>query len=69
MNKLHKKMQQALNKKIKYTNINYPNNYPKVEPQRRCPDITKIKSELNFRNKVSLKDAIRRFYKWSSIYY
>tara|TARA_Y100001935_G_C17030134_1_gene372101 strand:- start:325 stop:603 length:279 start_codon:yes stop_codon:yes gene_type:complete len=69
MNKLHKTMQLALKKKIRSVNINYPNNYPKVEPQRRCPDISKIKSELNFKNKVSIQDAIRRFYKWSSTYY
>ena len=69
MNSLHKTMQDSLKRKIKFINVNYPNNYPKVEPQRRCPDISKIKTELNFKNKVSIKEAIKRFYRWSSTYY
>ena len=50
-------------------NINYPKNYPKVEPQRRCPDVSKLVKEFNYRNKISTKDAIRRFHYWTSKYY
>ena len=69
MKKLHQLMQKSLNKKIKSINIEYPNNYPQVEPQRRCPNITKLKKEFNFKNKVSIIESIKRFYHWSSKYY
>ena len=66
---MHEIMQIALKKKIKSTNISYPKNYPQVEPQRRCPDISKLLKEFNFRSKVNLKEAIVRFYYWTSKYY
>ena len=69
MNKLHEIMQIALKKKIKSTNISYPKNYPQIEPQRRCPDISKLLKEFNFRSKVNIKEAIVRFYYWTSKYY
>lgn len=69
MQRLHKIIEKSLNKKVSYKNINYPKNYPQVEPQRRCPDINKIKKELNFKNKVKLDQAIKRFYFWSNKYY
>jgi len=67
--KLYSIINQTIPKKIKSININYPKNYPQVEPLRRCPDISKIKKELNFKNKVTIVDAIKRFYRWSKIYY
>ena len=36
---------------------------------RRCPNISKIKNELGFKNKVSIDSSIKRFYNWSKIYY
>ena len=69
MSILHKNIEKSINKKVKSININYPKNYPQVEPQRRCPDITKIKKELNYKGRVSLFDSIKRFYFWSNKYY
>ena len=69
MNELHEIMQIALKKKIKSTNISYPKNYPQIEPQRRCPDISKLLKEFNFRSKVNIKEAIVRSYYWTSKYY
>ena len=69
MQKLHKVIEKSLFRKVKYKNINYPKNYPQVEPQRRCPDITKLKKELKFKNKVSLYESVKRFYNWSNKYY
>ena len=69
MNNLHKRMETSLKKKIKAINISYPNNYPQVEPQRRCPDIKKLISEFKYKNNVSINDAIVRFYRWTSRYY
>ncbi len=69
MNNLHKIMEISLKKKIKAINISYPKNYPQVEPQRRCPDIKKLINEFKYKNKVSINDAIVRFYRWTSRYY
>ena len=69
MSVLHKKIEKSIGKKVKSINVNYPKNYPQVEPQRRCPAITKIKRELNFKNRVTLIESIKRFYSWSSKYY
>ena len=69
MSVLHKNIERSIGKKVKSKNVNYPKNYPQVEPQRRCPDISKIKKELKFKNRVSLSESIKRFYYWSSKYY
>ena len=69
MKKLYKLIKKNVPKKVNSININYPKNYPQVEPQRRCPDISKIKTELGFKNRVSINDSIRRFYNWSKTYY
>tara|TARA_B100000963_G_scaffold238678_1_gene208740 strand:- start:2832 stop:3866 length:1035 start_codon:yes stop_codon:yes gene_type:complete len=69
MNKLHKIMEKSLKNKINAINISYPKNYPQVEPQRRCPDISKLTKEFNYKNKVSINDAIIRFHHWTSRYY
>ena len=63
MNKLHKIMQIALKKKIKSTNISYPKNYPQVEPQRRCPDISKARS-IGYDPDVALEDGLHRTLLW-----
>jgi UDP-glucuronate decarboxylase len=49
-----------------YTLIPYPEEYPSDEPQRRCPDINKIKAALGFEAKVELKDGLQRFFNWAS---
>ena len=69
MTKLHKHIEKSIKKKVVYKNISYPKNYPQIEPQRRCPNISKLKNELNFSGKVSLNDAISRFYLWTKKYY
>ena len=47
-----------------YQLIPYPANYPAGEPQRRCPDISKAKNELDFNPKVNLKEGLARFIEW-----
>ena len=69
MSKLYRSIQKCIPKKIKSINIDYPKNYPQVEPLRRCPDISKIKNEFGFKNKVTLEDSIKRFFNWSKKYY
>src|SRR3990172_5327735 len=38
----------------------YPSYYPAGEPQRRCPDLSKIKAELGYLPKVDLKTGMRK---------
>lgn len=45
--------------------IKYPDSYPDDEPNRRCPDINKAKSELNFSLNVDLNDGLERFFTWT----
>lgn len=44
--------------------ISYPDNYPQDEPRRRCPDLSKIRKELGYMQKVSLKDGLKRSFEW-----
>ena len=43
----------------------YPSSYPEDEPNRRCPDITKISQTLQYDPQVTLKDGLERFLTWS----
>ena len=52
-----------------YELIGYPSSYPEDEPNRRCPDINKMKSELSFNPKVSLDEGLARFISWSQANY
>lgn len=45
--------------------IPYPLNYPSLEPKRRCPDISKAKTELGYEPKISLEVGIEKFYNWA----
>jgi len=47
-----------------YEMIPYPEHYPAGEPQRRCPDLTKARTELDYTPKVHLEDGLRRFIEW-----
>ena len=62
---LHKLSEKILNKKIKKKQINYPKTYPADEPMRRCPSIKKAKLQLGYNPKITLKDGLKKFYKWT----
>lgn len=49
---------------VKPRRKSYPAHYPAGEPQRRCPDLTKIKKELNYEPKVDLKEGLKRSIEW-----
>lgn len=42
----------------------YPAHYPAGEPQRRCPDLTKIKKDLKYEPKVDLKEGLKKSIDW-----
>jgi UDP-glucuronate decarboxylase len=56
----------VLGRKIELTNQDYPESYPADEPNRRCPNITKAQSIINFQPKVSLNEGLSRFFDWTS---
>jgi UDP-glucuronate decarboxylase len=43
----------------------YPSSYPEDEPNRRCPDISKISKTLSYSPRVSLEEGLTRFLNWS----
>ena len=45
--------------------IKYPSTYPADEPNRRCPDISRISEKLGFHPKVSLDEGLARFFNWT----
>lgn len=55
---------EMLNNGVKPRKKNYPQNYPAGEPQRRCPDLSKIKLELNYEPKVDLKNGLKQTIQW-----
>jgi UDP-glucuronate decarboxylase len=58
-------LETVLGQKNKREIINHPACYPADEPNRRCPDITKARKELDYSPKVSLEDGLKRFYNWA----
>ncbi len=58
-----------LNNGVKPRRKKYPAAYPAGEPQRRCPDLTKIKTELGYTPKVSLTTGLKRTISWFKDYY
>ncbi|MDO8490189.1 MAG: NAD-dependent epimerase/dehydratase family protein [bacterium] len=44
--------------------IDYPDTYPAGEPQRRCPDLSKARSELGFIPSVDLQNGLKRTIEW-----
>lgn len=67
MNKLAKFVNNIFNHKLKIINVSYPKDYPQEEPQRRCPDITKIKKELHYNPKIDLEQGLIRTLEWCKI--
>ena len=48
---------------IKMIKSNDPN-YTKVNPQRRCPDLSLIKSSVNYTPKINFEEGLKRIYEW-----
>ena len=46
--------------------VEYPENYPKDEPLRRCPDVSKINIHLGYESEVSLDEGIKLTWDWAS---
>ncbi len=50
--------------KMRIELISYPESYPADEPNRRCPDLTKIRSRLGYEPKIDLKTGLERTIRW-----
>ena len=50
--------------KVTIKKIPYPKNYPGDEANRRCPDLTKARTQLAFNPTVELKDGAARVLTW-----
>ncbi len=51
-------------KAIAINKIEYPSSYPKDEPRRRCPDLTKIRTQLQYKPQVNLRSGLKRTLRW-----
>ena len=58
VNKLAIMIKKVFGNKVVIKKMKYPNIYPGNEPQRRCPDLSKIKKDTNFRPKDTLKKSL-----------
>ena len=48
-------------KDFKIKKIAYPKEYPSYEPQRRCPNINRLKKEFSYKPKISLLKGLKLF--------
>ena len=69
MLELVKTTSRALGRPVPFTRIEYPDSYPADEPQRRAPDITKARLQLDFRPRVALEEGLRRSSRWTDKVY
>lgn len=53
------------NSKSQIIEVEMPTEYPQDQAQRRCPDLTKAKEELNYIPKVHLFDGLKRTWEWA----
>lgn len=62
---LANKVNEVFDGKLKIETIEMPTEYPQDQAQRRCPDMTKAREELNFVAEINLETAISRTLEWS----
>lgn len=64
VNRLAQIVNKLFDNKLKIKNVDYPMDYPQDEPKRRCPDLTKIGTELDYTSEVGLKKGLARTIEW-----
>ena len=52
------------NSKSKLIQIDYPNEYPKDEPMRICPNIYKYYDEFNQKPSIGIDEGLYNFYQY-----
>src|SRR3989338_355092 len=69
MLELAKILEKVVGRPLVIERVEYPDTYPADEPQRRCPDISKAKVQLNYQPAVSLEEGLKRFMGWAAATY
>jgi len=59
---LAEEVSNVVNKNVGVEVIDYPNFYPSDEPLRRCPDISKTVSCINYKPQISLQEGLLKMY-------
>lgn len=59
-----KKIVRLTRSNVQIEKVKYPRSYPTDDPQRRCPDLTKIRHEIGYVPKVGLDNGLRRYIYW-----
>ncbi len=62
---LAREIGKVLGKDPQYELVEYPDSYPGDEPMRRCPDITKARTQCGYEPQVTLQDGLKRFFGWA----
>lgn len=63
------KVKCAIDHQIEIKFVDYPSKYPKDDPSRRCPDISKYISTLHDSPVIHLDEGIERFFNWAGLNY
>ena len=69
INQLAEIFKLATRTQLKINITDYQDTYPQDEPQRRCPDIKKITTQLDYSAKIGLQEGVVRFLDWAKISY
>ncbi|MCH9670783.1 MAG: NAD-dependent epimerase/dehydratase family protein [Gammaproteobacteria bacterium] len=69
VNELANRISSVLGHEVPRNLIEYPDSYPADEPNRRCPDIRKARTQLGYEPKVPIEDGLRRFFDWADRQY
>lgn len=64
MYELASMVSELLGNGVKPRRKNYPESYPGGEPQRRCPDLTKIRDQLGYEPKIDLQTGLKKTVSW-----
>jgi UDP-glucuronate decarboxylase len=69
MLRLAQTIAENIDKSIDVEIVNYPSTYPQDEPNRRCPDISRIQRNLQYDPKIELLEGLARFFAWAKLNY
>src|SRR3989344_858826 len=61
---LAKKVEEAYGAPLDIQHAKYPDGYPVGDPSRRCPDITKARTELGYAPDITLEEGLKRMLTW-----
>lgn len=61
---LAKLINEVMPRPVEVQFIDYPNTYPGGEPRRRCPDLTKARTEFGYEPLTKLKAGLARTFEW-----